>query len=274
MADSTPQSGSRVTRYSIRFVVLAYLLVLLVLPLILVLRRTFEHGINPVFTALTSSEAAHAFQVTAIVAGVAVIANTIFGVGAALLLVRHRFPGRRLLDAVIDLPVAVSPVVVGLALTLIYGSREPVGGWLTRHGIQIIFSLPGMVVATIFVGLPLVVRAVAPVLEEIGDEQEQAAYTLGSSPWQTFTRITLPSIRGALAYGVVLALARSLGEYGAVAVVSGRVVGQTQTITLFVEERFDNFDQASAYSAAFALAVLAVISLLVARRLRPAGTAR
>lgn len=261
-------------RWSIRFVALGYLFVLLILPLILVLKRTFEHGVSDVFSALTSFNAVHAFQVTAEVAGIAVVCNTVFGVGTALLLVRHRFPGRRLLDAVIDLPVAVSPVIVGLALTLIYGSREPVGGWLTRNGLEIIFSLPGMVIATIFVGLPLVVRAVAPVLEEIGDEQEQAAYTLGASAWQTFRRITLPAIRGALAYGVVLALARSLGEYGAVAVVSGRIVGQTQTITLFVEERFDNFDQASAYSAAFALAVLAVISLLVARKLRPAGSVR
>jgi sulfate transport system permease protein len=261
-------------RWSLRFVALGYLVVLLIVPLMLVLKRTFEHGITDVFDALTSFNAAHAFQVTAVVAGIAVVCNTVFGVGTALLLVRHRFPGRRLLDAVIDLPVAVSPVIVGLALTLIYGSREPVGGWLTRNGLQIIFSLPGMVLATIFVGLPLVVRAVAPVLEEIGDEQEQAAYTLGASAWQTFRRITLPAIRGALAYGVVLALARSLGEYGAVAVVSGRIVGQTQTITLFVEERFDNFDQTSAYSAAFALAVLAVVSLLVARKLRPAGSVR
>ena len=265
---------SRPARYGIRFVALGYLLVLLVVPLILVVKRTFSSGLGAFFDALTGSQAAHAFEITAIVAGVAVLANTIFGVGAALLLVRHKFPGRRLFDAVIDLPVAVSPVVVGLALTLIYGAHEPVGGWLTRHGLQIIFSLPGMVLATIFVGLPLVVRAVAPVLEEIGDEQEQAAYTLGSSVWQTFWRITLPSIRGALAYGVVLALARSLGEYGAVAVVSGRILGQTQTITLFVEERFENFDQTAAYSAAFALAVLAVLSLLVARRLRPAGHTR
>ncbi|HEX3815211.1 MAG TPA: sulfate ABC transporter permease subunit [Mycobacteriales bacterium] len=265
---------SRPARYGIRFVALGYLLILLIVPLALVVRRTFANGLKPVIDALTGSQAAHAFEITGIVAGVAVVANTIFGVGTALLLVRHKFPGRRLLDAMIDLPVAVSPVVVGLALTLIYGAHEPVGGWLTRHGLQIIFSLPGMVLATIFVGLPLVVRAVAPVLNEIGDEQEQAAYTLGASPWQTFWRVTLPAIRGAVAYGVVLALARSLGEYGAVAVVSGRVVGQTQTITLFVEERFDNFDQPAAYSAAFALALVAVLSLLVARRLRPAGSVK
>src|SRR5262249_39913878 len=158
------------------------------------------------------------------------------------------FPGKRLLNALIDLPVAVSPVIVGLALILVYGRFAPVGGWLERAGVQIIFSLPGMVLATIFVSLPLVVRAVVPVLEGLGDEQEQAAHTLGSGRWQTFRRITIPGIRWALAYGVVLCLARALGEYGAVAVVSGRVVGETQTLTLFVEERFQNFDQPAAFA--------------------------
>lgn len=268
MTDLRERSG----RYGLRVVVIGYLLVLLVLPLVLIVRRTFGSGIRPVFDALTGADAMHAIQVTVVVAGIAVVANTVFGVGTALLLVRHRFPGRRLLDSVLDLPVAVSPVIVGLALTLVYGKYEPIGGWLFRRGVQIIFSLPGMVLATIFVGLPLVVRAVAPVLAEIGDEQEQAATTLGSGPWQTFRRITLPSIRGALAYGVVLALARSLGEYGAVAVVSGRTVGQTQTITLFVDQSFENFDQQAAYSAALLLAVVAVVSLLIARRLRPAAS--
>jgi sulfate transport system permease protein len=165
-------------------------------------------------------------------------------------------------------------VVVGLALILVYGSNTGVGGWLAGRGIQVIFSVPGMVIATVFVALPLVVRAVVPVLEEIGDEQEQAAATLGANGFQRFMRITLPSIRGALAYGVVLALARSLGEYGAVAVVSGRIVGQTQTVTLFVEERFQNFEQTAAYSAATALVAVAVISLILSRFLRPQGGTR
>lgn len=266
-----PDLRARSGRYTLRLVVCAYLLVLLVLPLILICRRTFADGLGPVWDSLTAEDAAHAFKITVIVAGVAVVANTIFGVGTAILLVRHRFPGRRLLDAILDLPVAVSPVIVGLALTLVYGRNEPIGGWLYDRGITIIFSLPGMVLATIFVGLPLVVRAVAPVLAEIGNEQEQAAYTLGANALQTFRRITLPSIRGALAYGVVLALARSLGEYGAVAVVSGRTLGETQTVTLFVDQQFENFDQQSAYAAAFSLALIAVICLLIARRLRPAG---
>jgi sulfate transport system permease protein len=253
---------------------LLYLLFLLVLPVAIIGWRTFEHGVGPVVDALTTAQSLHAFKVTGIVAGFAVVLNTVFGVAASLLLVRHRFPGRRVLDALIDLPIAVSPVVVGLALILVYGKNTGVGGWLAGQGIQIIFSVPGMVIATVFVALPLVVRAVVPVLEEIGDEQEQAAATLGATGFQRFMRITLPSIRGALAYGVVLALARSLGEYGAVAVVSGRIVGQTQTVTLFVEERFQNFEQTAAYSAATALVVVAVISLILSRFLRPQGGAR
>lgn len=258
-------------RYGLRAVALVYLVFLLVLPVGLIGWRTFSRGLGPFFDALGSAQALHAFGVTVIVAIWAVAANTVFGLGMAILLVRHRFPGKRLLNAVIDLPLAVSPVVVGLALILIYGRFEPIGGWLDRGGVQVIFSTPGMVLATVFVSLPLVVRAVAPVLEEIGQDQEQAARTLGAGRWQTFRRITIPGIRSALAYGIVLCLARALGEYGAVAVVSGRLVGQTQTLTLFVEERFENFDQPAAFAAATALALIAVLSLLVTKLLRPKG---
>ncbi|HEY5032766.1 MAG TPA: ABC transporter permease subunit, partial [Actinomycetes bacterium] len=155
------------------------------------------------------------------------------------------------------------------ALILVYGKFEPIGKWLDQRGIEIIFSIPGMVLATIFVALPLVVRAIAPVLEEIGIEQEQAAWTLGATSWQAFRRVTIPAIRWALAYGMVLSLARSLGEYGAVAVVSGNLVDQTQTLTLFVQERYQNFDQPAAYAASFALAVIAVCTLLLINLLRP-----
>ncbi|MBV9293426.1 MAG: sulfate ABC transporter permease [Frankiales bacterium] len=264
-------SGGGVTRWTMRGVALTYLFFLLLLPVGVILYQTFKHGLTPVWHALTTSAAEHAFLVTGEVAALAVILNTVFGVAAAILLVRHRFPGRRLLDAVIDLPIAVSPVVVGLALILVYGSNATAGGWLVRHGFPIIFSLPGMVIATTFVALPLVVRAVMPVLEEIGDEQEQAAATLGANALQRFVRITLPSIRGALAYGVVLALARSLGEFGAVAVVSGRIVGKTQTVTIYVQQEYQNFDQTGAYAAATALVIVAVVSLIVSRFLRPRG---
>jgi sulfate/thiosulfate transport system permease protein len=263
-----------VAKYGLRTIALIYLLFLLVLPVGLICWTTFADGVAPVIESLTTPSALHAFVVTAKVAVFSVIANTLFGLGTAVLLARHEFRGRRVLNMLVDLPIAVSPVVVGLALILVYGRFAPFGGWLADQGIDIIFSLPGMVLATIFVCLPLVVRAVTPVLEEIGIEQEQAAWTLGASPWRAFRRVTLPAIRWALAYGMVLALARSLGEYGAVAVVSGRIKDQTQTLTLFVEERFQNFDQQSAYAAAFAMAVVAVLSLLITTLLRPREDAR
>jgi sulfate/thiosulfate transport system permease protein len=262
-----------VTRYLLRGLALVYLLLLLVLPVGLICWRTFEHGLDPVVKALSSPNAVHAFAVTLSVAVWAVLANTVFGIGTAILLVRHRFPGKRVLGALIDLPLAVSPVVVGLALILVYGRFAPVGSWLERHGLQIIFSLPGMVLATIFVSLPLVVRAIVPVLEEMGEDQEMAAHTLGASRWQTFRRITVPGIRGALGYGVVLCLARALGEYGAVAVVSGRLVGQTQTATLFVEERYQNYDQPAAFATATVLALIAIVILLLTRLLPPKESA-
>jgi sulfate transport system permease protein len=259
------------TRVALRTVALTYLALLLVLPVGLIVWRTFGSGLGPFVDSLTTPSALHAFGVTVVVAFWAVLANTLFGVGVSLLLVRHSFPGKRLLGAFIDLPMAVSPVVVGLALVLVYGVGSPLGRGLASAGIQVIFSIPGMVLATVFVALPLVVRAVVPVLQELGEDQEQAAHTLGASRWQAFRRITLPGIRGALGYGVVLAIARSLGEYGAVAVVSGRLVDRTQTMTLFVEERFGNFDQQSAFSAATALALMAIVILLLTKVLRPKG---
>jgi sulfate transport system permease protein len=261
------------TRVALRTVALTYLALLLVLPVGLILWRTFGAGLGPFVDSLTTPSALHALQVTVVVAFWAVLANTVFGVGAALLLVRHSFPGKRVLGAFIDLPMAVSPVVVGLALVLVYGVGSPLGRGLAYAGVQVIFSIPGMVLATVFVALPLVVRAVVPVLHELGTDQEQAAQTLGASRRQAFVRITLPGIRGALGYGVVLAIARSLGEYGAVAVVSGRLVDRTQTMTLFVEERFGNFDQQAAFSAATALALVAIVILLLTKLLRPKGDA-
>ena len=166
--------------------------------------------------------------------------NTVFGIACALAIVRRRFRGKGLLNAFVDLPLALSPVVVGLSLFLLYGRDGWFGGWLGDHGIQVLFALPAMVIATIFVSLPFVAREVVPTLREIGDEQEQAARTLGACGWQTFWRITLPSIRWAVIYGVILTTARCLGEYGAVAVVSGRLQGETETATLRVEERYES----------------------------------
>ena len=245
-------------RLTLRLVALGYLGVLLVVPVGVVFYRTFEHGIGAVFDAVTTPAAISAFWLTLEVALIAVPLNAIFGVLAALALVRGRFPGKRLFDALIDLPFAVSPIVVGLALLLVFGTD----GWLGGLGFQIIFSLPGIVLATIFVSLPFVAREVAPVLREIGDEQEQAAATLGANGWQTFRRVTLPAIRWGLIYGVVLATARAIGEFGAVSVVSGKISGETETLTLLVEKRFQNFDLAGAYAASALLATIALVTLV------------
>jgi sulfate transport system permease protein len=257
------------SRLALRGVALGYLGLLLAAPVGLVFYRTFEHGAGRAWEAVTTPEAIHAFWLTLLMVAVAVPANTIFGVVMAIALVRHRFRGKALLNAAIDLPFAVSPVVIGLALILVYGQNGWIGDWLADNGIQIIFSTPGMILATIFVSLPFVVREVVPVLREIGTEQEQAASTLGASPLQTFWRVTLPAIRWGLGYGIVLATARALGEFGAVSVVSGNLSGQTQTLTLFVEERFHNFDLAGAYAASVVLALLALATLLTMNLLNP-----
>jgi sulfate transport system permease protein len=250
-------------KYALRFASLGYLAVLLVAPVGFVFWRTFEHGVEPAWDAVTTTDALHALKVTLILTAIAVPANTIFGVLCALAIVRHRYPGAGVVNAVVDLPLALSPVVVGLALLLLYGR----GGWLGGHAI--VFALPGMVLATIFVSLPFVVREVVPVLREIGTEQEQAAATLGASAFQTFRRVTWPAIRYATAYGVVLTTARALGEFGAVSVVSGRLVGQTESLTLYVQDRYQSFDTTGAYAAAVLLALLAVATLLLMTRLKP-----
>src|SRR5438034_9437567 len=237
-------------RLSLRACAILYLAAILVGPRAIVFYRTFEHGFDPAWNALSNPDTVHAFKLTLIITVIAVPVNTVFGILCALAIVRRRFPGKGLLNAFIDLPLALSPVVVGLALFLLYGRTGWFGSWLTEHGVQVLFALPSMVIATIFVSLPFVAREVVPTLREIGDEQEQAARTLGAGGWQTFWRITLPSIRWAVIYGVILTTARSLGEYGAVAIVSGRIQGQTETATLRVAERYEYFDLTGAYAIA------------------------
>jgi sulfate transport system permease protein len=268
----TPTASARPTRLLLRSVALGYLAMVLVLPVGAVAWRAFAGGVAPVWQAVTTPDALHAFWLTVLIAAIAVPLNTLFGVACAVVLVRHRFRGKRLLDAVIDLPFAISPVVIGLALILVYGQEGWLGGWLAERGVQVIFSLPGMVVATVFVSLPYVVREVAPVLREVGTEQEEAAWTLGASPLRAFLRVTLPSIRWGVAYGVVLTTARALGEFGAVSIVSGRLAGQTETMTLFVENRFEGFDLVGAYAAALVLAALALLILLAMTGLNRRGS--
>jgi sulfate transport system permease protein len=243
-----------------------YLLLLLLLPLGVVFAKTFEHGFAVAWAYMTTPAAISAFWLTILLAAIAVPLNTVFGVACALVLVRRRGRLAAALDVFIDLPFLVSPIIVGLALTLVYGIHGWFGTFFLNHGIRIIFAVPGMLLATIFVSLPFVVREVAPVLQEIGDEQEQAAATLGASAWQTFWRITLPSIRWGVAYGVVLSTARALGEIGAVLVVSSLVAGQTLTLPLLVYERDQQVGGAattSAYAAATELAVISLVVLLV-----------
>jgi sulfate transport system permease protein len=258
------------SRYALRFLALGYLILLLGIPVALVFINAFQDGIGAAWDAVTTPEAQHAFWLTFIMVVVAVPLNTIFGVLCALAIVRQRFRGRALLNALVDLPFAVSPVVVGLALLLVYNRRDGwVGPWLYDHGVQVIFSTPGMILATMFVSLPFVAREVIPVLREIGTEQEQAAATLGAGGLQTFFRITLPAIRWGVAYGVVLTTARALGEFGALSVVSGKLSGQTETATLFVENRYQRFDEVAAYSASVVLALLALATLLAMNLIKP-----
>ncbi|MGH3471854.1 MAG: sulfate ABC transporter permease [Nocardioidaceae bacterium] len=258
------------TRWTLRIVAIGYLFFVVAWPVSLVAQHTFAGGFSSIQSALNDPVVTHALKLTAVVAVSAVVINTVFGVGVSILLVRYEFPGKRMLSALIDLPLAVSPVVVGLALLLVYNSRN---GWfgpaLSAHGVDVIFAIPGMIMATVFVALPLVVREVVPVLQEVGDGQEQAARSLGASAVQTFRRVTMPSIKWAVVYGVVLSLARSLGELGAVKVVSGNIVGSTQTTTLVVEQEYQNFNQSTAYACAFMLAFASVVCIVIATLLRP-----
>lgn len=256
--------------YALRAVVVGYLVLLVGWPVLLVVQHTFADGLDSLQAALTDPSVTAALRLTVFVAVVAVVINTIFGVGISLLLVRYDFRGKRVLSSLLDLPLSVSPIVVGLALTLVYGGRT---GWfgpaLESAGFQVIFAVPGIILATAFVSLPLVIREVVPVLQEVGTDQELAARSLGANAVQTFRRITLPVIKWALVYGVVLTLARSLGEFGAVKVVSGNLERHTQTATLIVEQKYQDFEQSTAYATAFLLAAVSVACIIVVSLLRP-----
>jgi sulfate transport system permease protein len=254
--------SSRGSRLALRTIALGYLGLLLGAPVAMIFYRTFEHGLAPVWNAVTAPNAMRAFWLSLEIVAIAVPLNTVFGIGTAILLERGRMRGKWLLGLLIDLPFAISPVVVGLALVLVYGRTGWFGDWLAENGIAVIFSVPGMVIATAVVSLPFVARETIPVLRELGTDSEQAAETLGASAWQAFWRVTLPGIRWGVVYGVVLTTARALGEFGAVSIVSGRIEGQTQTLPLYVQDRFENFDTTGAYTAAVVLALLALATLL------------
>ncbi|NJR62187.1 MAG: sulfate ABC transporter permease subunit CysW [Cyanobacteria bacterium CRU_2_1] len=243
--------------------VLFYLGVVLVIPAVNVFVQAFSGGIGIFLNTFTERAFLNAAKLTLLMAVITVPLNTIFGLCAAWAIGRNKnFPGRALLISIIDLPFSVSPVVAGLMIVLLYGRNGWFGPWLEANDIKIIFAVPGMVLATVFVSLPFVAREVIPVLEEIGTEQEEAAKTLGASEWQTFWRVTLPSIRWGLLYGVLLTNARAMGEFGAVIVVSGNIGGKTQTLPLFVEDAYKQYHTQEAYTAAVLLACLAVVTMI------------
>jgi sulfate transport system permease protein len=261
-----PASG---TTLVLRAVAIVYVSLLVVWPVSLVFIRTFSEGLQPVIDTFTDPYVLASLRLTAVAALWAVGLNTVFGVGISILLVRYEFPGKRALSALLDLPLSISPVVVGLSLVLVFNNRD---GWLgvplANAGIQVLFSTPAIVLATAFISLPLVIREVVPVLEEVGIEQEHAARSLGAGGWTTFRCITIPAIRWGLTYGVVLCLARAIGEFGAVKIVSGNLIGQTQTATLVVEEAYFDFHPERAFAIASVLALVSVIIIIVVAALR------
>jgi sulfate transport system permease protein len=254
----------------LRWLVLAYVGLLIGAPAGIVVFRAVSAGLGPMWNALSRPEAVHAMQLTLVVTAIAVPCNLVFGVVCALTMVRSRSRLRGILGPLVGLPLALSPVVIGLAFLLAYGSRGWLGPSLSTFGIKVIFDVPGMVLATMFVSLPFVVREVEPVLRELGVEQEEAAATFGATALQTFWHVTLPNIAHAIGYGLVLTIARSVGEFGAVSVVSGHLVGRTQTLTQYVADRYMAFDLTGAYVAAAVLGGVAMLSLMGMHALRRA----
>jgi sulfate/thiosulfate transport system permease protein len=244
-------------------IAIAYIIVIVYIPAINVFYQAFHKGFEPFIANLTRPDFLNAAKVTLLLALISVPINTIFGLCAAWSIARHKFPGRTLLLSIIDLPLSISPVVAGLMIMLLYGRQGWFGGWFQDRGIDIVFAVPGMVLATAFVSMPFVVREVIPILEEAGVDQEEAARTLGASDWQIFWRVTLPNIRWGLMYGILLTNARAMGEFGAVSVVSGNVANTTQSLPLFVEEVYKQYETEAAFSAAVILALLAAVTLVI-----------
>ena len=265
---AVPRTGAdrrrgRFTRRALAGGAISYVALLLLLPLIGIVVRAFEPGLSIVGDTLARPEVRHAFLLTGIITAIVIVVTTSFGLVVAWVLVRQRFAGRSLLNAVVDLPFALSPVTVGLAAILLFGT----GGWFTdfftAQGIQILFALPSMVLVTIFICIPFTIRELVPVLEEFGLDEEDAARTLGASIWQTFRRVTFPNIRWALLYGIALTTARSIGEIGAVLIVSGTIAGLTETATIYIFTALEERLVAEAHIVALILALISIVLLVV-----------
>ena len=242
---------------------LGFLSLFLLLPLVMVFGEAFSKGWDVYIAAITEPAAAHAIQLTLIAAGIAVPCNVIFGLAASWAIAKFQFRGRQLLITLIDLPIAVSPVIAGLSLMLLFGARGWWGEWLNDHDFQVMFAVPGIVLATIFITFPYVARELIPLMQEQGREQEEAALTLGASGWQTFFRVTLPSVKWALLYGLILCNARAMGEFGAVSVVSGKIREQTNTMPLHIEILYNEYQVAAAFAVSSLLAMLALLTLVL-----------
>jgi len=244
-------------------IAISYLALIQYIPAINVFFQAFKKGVGPFLENLTRTDFLYAAWLTLLLALISVPINTVFGLCAAWAIARHKFPGRAIVLSIIDLPFSISPVVAGLMIVLLYGRNGWFGPFLEAHDIRIIFAFPGMVLATAFVSMPFVAREVIPVLEEFGSDQEEAAKTLGAKDWQIFWRVTLPSIRWGLLYGIILTNARAMGEFGAVSVVSGNIASKTQSLPLFVEDAYKQYETEAAFSAAVLLALLAVVTLIL-----------
>ncbi len=248
--------------------VVGWFALLILVPTLALARIALAGGFRPFWDALMSADARRSFGLTIGITVLATVVNTLFGLGFAMVLVRQRFWGRALADGLVDLPFAVSPIIAGLMLVIVYGPKGWLGRYLEGSGFRVVYAWPGMLLATLFVTVPFVVREVVPVLREFGIDQEEVARTLGAGRWRTFWRVTLPSIRWGLAYGVTLTVARSLGEFGALLVVSGNILGRTQTATLYIHDAIEGFHPEGAYAASVALAGISFVLLIGMEMLR------
>ena len=253
-------------------VALAFLTLFLFVPLVLVFIEAFKKGFEVYMEAVTEPDAASAIKLTLIAAGISVPLNLVFGVAAAWAIAKFEFRGKSVLLTLIDLPFSVSPVIAGLIYILVFGLQGWLGAWLQLHDIKIIFAVPAIVLATLFITFPFVARELIPLMQAQGVEQEEAATVLGASGWQTFRRVTLPNVKWALLYGVILCNARAMGEFGAVSVVSGHIRGQTNTMPLHIEILYNEYQFAAAFAVASLLAALALVTLalkyIVERRVK------
>jgi sulfate/thiosulfate transport system permease protein len=250
-------------KFALIAIAILYLGLVLFFPVLNLVFAAFAKGIEPVLKALTTTDFLSAARLTLIVAAIALPLNTVFGLCAAWVIARNQFRGKTLMISIIDLPFSISPVVAGLMIVLLYGRNGWLGPLLQQLDFKVIFALPGIVLASAFVTMPFVAREVIPVLEEIGCAEEEAARTLGASDWQIFWRVTLPNIRWGLLYGLLLTNARAMGEFGAVSVISGSIIGKTQTLPLYVEEAYKNYQSQEAFTASLVLGLLALVTLVL-----------